>query len=106
MSQHAALYAGRDEPAPSPSSRGPGRGRGLLDFLPPREKLSFLWRTILSYMSVLAVDRRMFVKCEDKKKDQGQRHTCGFSALKNSGSYRDYLDFMCKYGGLAGFLTT
>jgi hypothetical protein len=50
MSQHAALNAGREEgAASSPSPRGTGRGRGFEDFLPPREKLSFLWRTMGGY---------------------------------------------------------
>jgi hypothetical protein len=50
MSQQAALNAGREDgAASSPSPRGTGRGRGFEDFLPPREKLSFLWRTMVEY---------------------------------------------------------
>lgn len=48
-SQQAALNGGLEEVEDSLSPRGTGRARGRgLGFLPPREKLSFLWRTMLS----------------------------------------------------------
>lgn len=84
--------------APSSASSPRGtRGRGLLlNFLPPRAKLSFLWRTIvndeikiqreyprISYLEYLEVFRSG--KCSDwgKKRSKHKRHTCrldGFSA--------------------------
>jgi hypothetical protein len=94
MSQQAALNAGREVgAASSPSPRGTGRGRGFEDFLPPREKLSFLWRTMFrdrTYKSRGEYDlvETLVLRCvgvPKKFQSKHKRHTCKLLRLPSSG---------------------
>lgn len=99
MSQQAALNAGREEgAASSPSPRGTGRGRGFEDFLPPREKLSFLWRTIVEdckdkTRGKFGLVEALALSCVGVPKNfqsKHERHTCKLLRPPSSGLHLNY----------------